>query len=317
MYIFSRSLVRVLGVLAIVVASSAQADQQILKSVVRIQAMSLTSRSTQRGTGIAVEGGVLTAAHVVDGCVPDSINVLCDDGDASIVFDGEVVYKDTLMDLALIRVKNDFNKVVNLPPVKFDVSFPVQPGTEVYAIGNSLGYTRTISKGIVSASGTKSNEKFLYTDALVRKGNSGGPLVDHKGEVIGLVLGCIDIAPAGQTPVKDTSPEFTYSVAAADIVEFLASKGQVGEGYLGVSGKTVSTGMGQANCDQGLEITHKTRECGLYTGDIIFSVGDTQITSNRDLIRVIRRLEPGSTIRADILRLGQFKTVELSITTKP
>jgi serine protease Do len=317
MYILCRNLVRVLGLFAIVVASSVHAEQQILKSVVRIQATSITRQGTSRGTGIAVEGGVLTAAHVVEDCIPDSINIICGDGDDSIVFDGEIVFKDKLMDLALIRVKNDFNKTINLPPVKFDVSFPVQPGTEVYAIGNSLGFTRTISKGIVSASGTKSNEKFLYTDALTRKGNSGGPLVDHKGDVIGLVLGSIDTAPAGQTPVKDTSPEFTYTVPAADIVDFLSSKGQIGEGYLGVNGKSVSTGMGQANCDQGLEITHKTRECGLYTGDIIFSVGDTQITSNRDLMRVIRRLQPGSTIRADILRLGQFKTVELSITSKP
>jgi serine protease Do len=219
------------------------------------------------------------------------------------------------MDLAFLKVKNDFNKTVALPPVKFDTAFPVQPGTEVYAIGNSLGFTRTISKGIVSASGTKSNEKFLYTDALTRKGNSGGPLVDHKGDVIGLVLGSIDAAPAGQTPVKDTAPEFTYTVAAADIVDFLASKGQIGNGYLGVNGKTVNTGLLQAGCDQGLQITQTTRDCGLYTGDIVFMVADTHIVSNRDLMRVIRRLQPGSTIKADIIRAGEFRTVTLSITS--
>ena len=317
MYIPSRSLGRVVGLFAIILSSFAQAGQQILESVVRVQSITAQPRGTQRGTGIAVEGGVITAAHVIEDCIEDSISVICDDGDDSVSFEAELVYKDTLLDLAFLRVKNDFGKTINLPPVKFDTKFPVQPGTEVYAIGNSLGFTRTISKGIVSASGTKSNERFLYTDALTRKGNSGGPLVDHKGEVIGMVLGSVDTAPVGQTPVNDPAPEFTYTVAAADIVEFLASKGQTGKGYLGVTGKSVSTGYGQINCDQGLEITRTTRDCGLYTGDIVFMVADTHITTNRDLIRVIRRLQPGSKVRADILRAGQFKMVELSITTKP
>jgi len=318
MHIRRNCFVSLLGVLFVTsLAPVAEAETQILKSVVRIQATTLSSRGTQRGTGIVVEGGVLTAAHVLEGCLWDSINIICGDGDDSVVFDGELVYKDTLMDLAFLKVKNDFNKTINLPPVKFDTSFPVQPGTEVYAIGNSLGFTRTISKGIVSASGTRSNEKFLYTDALTRKGNSGGPLVDHKGDVIGLVLGSIDTAPAGQTPVKDTAPEFTYTVAAADIVDFLASKGQIGNGYLGVNGKTVDTGLNQAGCDQGLQITHTTRDCGLYTGDVVFMVADTHIVGNRDLMRVIRRLQPGSTIKADIIRAGQFKTVNLSIARTP
>jgi S1-C subfamily serine protease len=318
MHIRRSCLVSLLGVLLVTcLAPSAKAEQQILRSVVRIQAASVGLRSIQRGTGIVVEGGVITAAHVVENSAPGSINILCGDGDDSVVFDGELVYKDTLMDLALLKVKNDFNKTINLPPAKFDTSFPVQPGTEVYAIGNSLGFTRTISKGIVSASGMRSNEKFLYTDALTRKGNSGGPLIDHKGEVIGMVLGSIDTAPAGQTLVKDTAPEFTYTVTAADIVDFMASKGQIWKGYLGVNGKTVNTGLNQAGCDQGLQITQTTRDCGLYTGDIVFTVADTHIVTNRDLMRLIRQLQPGTTVRADILRNGQYKIVDLSITTTP
>jgi S1-C subfamily serine protease len=318
MRILNHCIVSLLGVLFVAcLTASAKAEQQILRSVVRIQAASVGLRSIQRGSGIVVEGGVITAAHVVENSAPGSINILCGDGDDSVVFDGELVYKDTLMDLALLKVKNDFNKTINLPPAKFDTSFPVQPGTEVYAIGNSLGFTRTISKGIVSASGMRSNEKFLYTDALTRKGNSGGPLIDHKGEVIGMVLGSIDTAPAGQALAKDTSPEFTYTVTAADIVDFMASKGQIWKGYLGVNGKTVNTGLNQAGCDQGLQITQTTRDCGLYTGDIVFTVADTHIVTNRDLMRLIRQLQPGTTVRADILRNGQYKIVDLSITTIP
>lgn len=318
MHIRNCSLVLFVGFLFVAgFEPDSRAENQILKSVVRIQATAISLRGTQRGTGIVVDGGVLTAAHVLEGCLSDSINILCGDGDDTVVFDGELVYKDTLMDLAFLKVKNDFNKTVMLPPVKFDTAFPVQPGTEVYAIGNSLGFTRTISKGIVSASGTRSNEKFLYTDALTRKGNSGGPLVDHKGDVIGIVLGTIDTSQVGEAQIKDKAPEFTYTVAAADIVDFLASKGQMANGYLGVNGKTVNTGLNQAGCDQGLQITHTTRDCGLYTGDIVFMVADTHIVSNRDLMKVIRQLQPGSTIKADIIRAGLFKTVDLSITRKP
>jgi serine protease Do len=307
----------VLGVLAIIVASSAQADQQILKSVVRIQATTIQPRGVQRGTGIVVEGGVITAAHVLEGCVEDSVNIICGDGDDSVAFDGKVMYKDTLLDLAFLKVKDDFEKPVSLPPAKFDTSFPVQPGTEVYAIGNPLGFTRTISKGIVSASGTRSGEKFLYTDALTRKGSSGGPLVDHKGEVIGVVLGLIDTSPTGQGQIRDSAPEFTYVVTAADVVEFLASKGQGGVGFLGVVGKPVSTGLGQTGCDQGFQITSTMRQCGLYTGDIVFMIEDTHITSQRDLVRVIRRMQPGSIAKADIIRAGQFRKVDLSVTKSP
>lgn len=317
MYIFSRSLVRVVGLLAVIVASSVQAEQQILKSVVRIQATTIQPRGVQRGTGIVVEGGVITAAHILEGCIEDSVNIICGDGDDSVAFDGKVIYKDTLLDLAFLKVKDDFEKPVMLPPVKFDTSFPVQPGTEVYAIGNSLGFTRTISKGIVSASGTRSGEKFLYTDALTRKGNSGGPLVDHKGEVIGVVLGLIDTSPAGQPQIKDSAPEFTYTVAAADIVEFLSSKGQGGNGFLGVIGKPVFTGMGQMGCDQGFQITSTMRQCGLYTGDIVFMIEDTHITCQRDLVRVIRRMQPGAIAKADILRGGQFRKIDLSVTKSP
>jgi len=313
MCIYSRGLVSVLGIFAVVLSSSVQAEQQILKSVVRIQATTIQPRGVQRGTGIVVEGGVITAAHVVDGCIEDSVNIICGDGDASVSFDGKVIYKDTLLDLAFLEVKDDFGKPVMLPPAKFNTAFPVQPGTEVYAIGNPLGFTRTISKGIVSASGTRSGEKFLYTDALTRKGSSGGPLVDHKGEVIGVVLGLIDTSPSGQAQIKDSAPEFTYAVTSADVVEFLASKGQGGNGFLGVIGKPVFTGMGQLGCDQGFQITSTVRQCGLYTGDIVFMVGDTHITSQRDLVRVIRRMQPGSIAKADIIRNGQFKTVEVSI----
>ena len=314
MYISSRGLVRVVGLFAIVLSSVSQvrSENQILPSVVRIQVV--TAAGTIRGTGFAVEGGVITAAHVVD--KSNTVKILCEDGDDTVVFDGDVVRKDTLKDLAFIRVKNDFEKIVELPPVKFDASFPVKPATPVYAIGNSLGFTRSISQGIVSASGKKSGERFLFSDVLTRKGNSGGPLVNQKGEVIAMTLGSIDFSLAGESRAKDPAPEFTYCIPAEDILKFLGEQSSP-NGYLGVVGTPVTTGYNQPGCDQGLQIIRTVRPCGLQAGDIVFMLSDTPITSQRDMIRVIRSLQPGTTAKADIIRNGQFHTVDVSVTKSP
>lgn len=313
MYILSRSLVRMLGLFAILVFAGSQvkAENQILPSVVRIQVIS--AEKTSRGTGIVVEGGVVTAAHVVD--KSDMASIICDDGDDSVVFDGDVVYKDTLLDLAFIKVKNDFDKPIHLPPAVLNTQFPPAPGTPVYAIGNSLGFSRTLSAGIVSAAGTEKGERFLYTDALIRKGNSGGPLVNHKGEVIAMVLGTIALIE----PVKDTSPEFAYCIPAADVVKFLDDmKFKVkNDGYIGVVGKPVSTGITHPGCDRGLQITRTVRPCGLFTGDIILTAADVAISSQRDLVRVIRALQPGATVEVHILRNREYKVVKVTIVKTP
>ena len=316
MYILSRGLVRMFLILSVVLSSFAAAEEkQILPSVVRIQV--ITPNGTMRGTGFAVEGGIVTAAHVVE--KSNEVDILCGDGDDTVAFSGDVVRKDTLLDLAFIRVKNDFDKVIDLPPVKFDTSFPVNPGIPVYAIGNSLGFTRSISAGIVSASGKKSGERFLYSDVLTRKGNSGGPLVNSKGEVIAITLGTIDFNVIGEAKIKDANPEFTYCVPAADIVEFLESHktNRKNNAFVGVLGKSVTTGLDHPGLEQALQITRTVRSCGLQAGDIVYLLADQPITSQRDIVRVIRTLQPGTLVKADILRNGKFESVNVSVAETP
>ena len=311
MYILNHRLFQVLGLLSVFIASPARPENQILPSVVRIQVIS--PERSSRGTGIAVNGGVITAAHVVD--KSDLASIICDDGDDSVVFDGDVVYRDTLLDLAFIKVKNDFDKIIHLPPAVFNTQFPPAPGTPVYAIGNSLGFSRTLSAGIVSTAGTERGERFLYTDALVRKGNSGGPLVNHKGEVIAMVLGLVSLVETS----KDSSPEFAYCIPAADVVKFLEDMklNIKNDGYLGVVGKPVSTGITHPGCDRGLQITRTVRSCGLITGDIVLTLADVAISSQRDMVRVIRSLQPGTMAEAHILRNREYKVVQVSVTKSP
>jgi serine protease Do len=289
------------------------ADNQILQSVVRISAVSYSRQQTARGTGIAVEGGVVTAAHVVQNS--DSISVFTGDGDDGLAYDGEVVYSDSIVDLAFIRVLDPNKNTLTLPPAKLNADFPIQAGTEVFAIGNSLGFTRTVSKGIVSASGFHKGERYLLTDALTRKGNSGGPLINHKGEVVAIVLGSLDTAPSGQLPMKDTSPEFTYTIPVADIKGFIESRGIAKKGYLGVAGKTVKIPSPTELTDEALEITKVATSCGLQTGDILVTLEDTPISTQRQLIQAVRRLSPGTTANAYIIRNGIFKIQPVSITS--
>ena len=316
MYIFNCSFFSVLGIFAVVLSSSLKAEErQILPSVVRVQV--ITPNGTLRGTGFAVEGGVITAAHIVE--KSNEVDILCEDGDDTIAFSGEVIRRDALLDMALIRVKNDFDKVINLPPVKFDTSFPVKPGTPVYAIGNSFGFTRSTSAGIVSASGKKSGERFLYSDVLTRKGNSGGPLVNSKGEVIAITLGTIDFNVIGEAKIKDSNPEFTYCAPAADIVEFLEAHktNRKNNAFVGVLGKSVTTGLDHPGCEQALQITRTVRPCGLQPGDVVYLLADQLITSQRDIVRVIRSLQPGTLVKADILRNGKFESVNVSVAEAP
>lgn len=291
------------------------AEEQILESVVRIYAVSPEKRIATRGTGIVIQGGVLTAAHVVEGY--SDIEIHTGDGDNSITYDGEVIFKDTLKDLCFLRVKGIGDRPVALKPVQFNTDFPVSPGSPIYAIGNSLGFTRTVSAGIVSASGTRRGEKFLFVDALTRKGNSGGPVVNRNGEVIGLVLGTLDTAVVGQARIKDPAPEFTQAVPSADIVEFLQSKGNLGLGYLGAGGRTVKTGFNSEVASEGLEITKITRDSGLRVGDVLTALGDDSIVSQRDLFRSVRKLQPGAMAKGFVLRNGSFVVLDLRIGSKP
>ena len=305
-----------LGVLLVTqgLVSPLLAGNQILQSVVRINAYFVDKQQSLRGTGVVIEEGVITAAHVIEGA--DQINIHTGDGDDTVVYEAEVLFADKVADIALLKVKNELDAEIKLTPAVLNLEFPVQPGTEVYAIGNPLGFTRTISKGIVSASGTKRGERYLLTDALTRKGNSGGPLVNGKGEVIALVLGNMDTAPVGQLPVKDNAPEFTYTIPAADIREFIDSRAVAQKGYLGVVGKTVKMSHGMALTDEALEVTKVVTSCGLMVGDIIVSLEDTQIATQRDLIRAVRRLSPGTKVTAYLIRNGHFKRETVEITSR-
>ena len=134
------------------------------------------------------KGLIITNNHVVDGAV--TLKVRFDDGRS---FDGEVLGRDPLTDVALVRVKGKFE---SLPSVKLGDSNAMKVGDWVVAIGNPFGLAQSVSAGIISALdrqiGASRYDQFLQADAAINPGNSGGPLFNLKGEVIGMLSAISD-----------------------------------------------------------------------------------------------------------------------------
>ena len=315
MCIYSRGLVSVLGVFAVVLSSSLKASPALFDSVVRIVATNPEKQSSKRGAGVAIENGyILSALHVVDGC--QDIEVIMGDGDNSVAYDGELVAKDELIDVCLIKIRGDSGMLVKLPAVKFCDQFPIQAGTRVYAIGNPMGFTRTVTEGIVSASGKNKGNNYILTDALIKEGNSGGPLVDQQGQLLGVVTSTMETGTQTQPIKLDPTRPMGYVVSVQDLKDFIANQGKPSNGVLGINGNTVKTGLSSSQAEEGFQVTKVLRPCGLERMDIIMMIEDTQVSTFQDVVRIVRPRVHGDTLKAYVLRSGTFKEVTLKVFDK-
>ena len=298
--VFNRMLLGLLLLASQVVLPDLLAQNQIMLSTVRVEAKDKNG-GTKTGAGFAVQGGIITAYHVVENSV--DILLLSGDGDDTTSVDATMAFFDKELDLAFLKTENNFV----FPDAVLETQYPVQPGTEVYAIGNPLGFTRTVSKGIVSASTTNKNEDTIIIDALIRHGNSGGPLVNGKGKVIGVVLGLIN---AGEK--EDLSQRFSYVLPAKDVQQFISQKGHKPNGFIGVAGKSIplDTQFGVRNS---LEVTKVVKPCGLMVGDVITLLNNVEVESQKDLVAQVRKLSPGSTAKAFIRRENQYVEIDVHI----
>lgn len=281
----------------------------LLDSTVRIRVVDPVTGSICTGTGVSVGGGkILSAAHIV-GKVKE-VEILLGNGDSSESFDGKVEVTDPFLDLCLIQVVDAFEKPFSLPAIKLAADFPVPAGTRGYAIGNPLGFTLTVSEGIVSACGVFNGEKFIFTDALIQSGNSGGPFVNQKGELLGIVLSTAH--PLGTVP--EPGRAYGRLIPSIDIQDFLDHPRAIYAGYLGVSGKTVSTGLGALNVSEGLQIERVLRpESNLRVGDILTWVDESPISTPRNLINAVRVKAPGSKLKAFVIRQGVFTEITILV----
>jgi len=269
------------------------------------------SRSLGSGFIITHDGYILTNAHVVEGA--DEINVKFTDKRE---FKAKVIGADKRTDIALIKIDGGNN----LPVVKFGDPTKLKVGEWVVAIGAPFGFENTVTAGIVSAKGRSLPQEnlvpFIQTDVAIKPGNSGGPLFNMRGEVVG-INSQIYSRTGGFMGLSFAIP----IDVALDIQKQLKEKGRVARGRIGVVITEVtrdlatSFGLDRARgaLVNSVEKGSPADKGGIETGDIIVAFDGKQVESSSDLPRLVGSTRPGSQASVDVWRKGAKRTVNVMV----
>jgi S1-C subfamily serine protease len=272
------------------------------------------SESSATGSGFIVdeEGTVVTAAHVVDEA--SSVKVILQDGT---VRSAEVLGVDDATDIAVIRFDPEG---AELQTLELGDSSSLKVGASVAAIGAPFEYAWSFSTGIVSgldrtiqAPNGFTVSHAIQTDTAVNPGNSGGPLLDAEGDVIGVVD---QIATDGSADQSSGVGFAVPSNLVASELEQLEAGETVEHAYLGVSTGTAS---GETAGAQVAEVVQGSpaAEAGLQHGDIITALGEEAIASTEDLVAAIATREPGESVILEVERGSQKTSLKVTLGTQP
>jgi S1-C subfamily serine protease len=281
--------------------------ERVSPSVVRLDVRHGDGRRGGSGSGVIVspDGLILTNSHVVQGAKRAEVSTL--DGRN---LSGRVLGDDPDTDLALVRVDEN----ATLPAASIGDSKQLRPGEIAIAIGNPLGFEASVTAGIVSALGRSLRAKsgrviddVIQTDAALNPGNSGGPLVSSRGEVIGINTAMI----AGAQGICFAVAANTARFVLGEIVRH----GRVRRARLGIGGGTIvlprrialRLGLDQPT---GAVVTSVDKdgpadEAGLLTGDIVLAVDGVPVSGADDLVRLLDADKIGRTIPLDVLRRSE------------
>nr|WP_233712940.1 DegQ family serine endoprotease [Amaricoccus solimangrovi] len=268
-------------------------------------------RSTALGSGfiISADGYIVTNNHVIDGA--DEIRIEFLDGNS---LPAKVVGTDTRTDVALLKIDSPDP----LPFVHFGDSDKMRVGDWVMAIGNPLGQGFSVSAGIVSARNRTlqgSYDDFIQTDAAINRGNSGGPLFNTNGEVIGVNTAIL--SPNGGS----IGIGFAMSSAVVSrVVDQLKTYGETRRGWLGVRIQNVdpdaanALGLKQAKGALVTEVPEgPAQQAGMKPGDVILKFGDEAIDDTRELVRVVADTAVGTDVPVVVYRDGKEQTLKVAI----
>ncbi len=259
------------------------------------------------GSGFVVDpaGLIVTNNHVIDGA--DEITVNFADGSA---LEASVVGVDPKTDIAVLRVEPD----EPLAAVEFGDSQAVRIGDWVMAIGNPFGLGGSVSVGIVSARGRRiadgPYEDFIQTDAAINRGNSGGPLFDMYGRVIGINTAIIS-PTGGSIGIGFSIP----ALLAENVVSQLSEFGETRRGWLGIRLQTVSEDIAEGLGFEGTQgalvtgiIPDGPSDTGtIEIGDVIVGFDGREVASSRDLPRIVAETPVGKTVTVRLLRKASLE----------
>jgi len=273
---------------------------------------------TVSGSGVFIsdKGYILTNNHVV--ADTKSLTIVLSDGSQQ---SATIVGTDPYSDIAILKTDGKVPAVATLGN-----SDLLQPGETVIAIGSPLGdFKNTVTVGVVSATGRSIDtgqgyqvENLIQTDAAINQGNSGGPLVDLAGEVIG--INTLIVRSTGTGSVAEglgfAIPSNTVQAVATQILE----KGYVARPYLGISYQPITPDIAAAYrlpAQWGVYVTNVSSnspasEAGLRQGDIIVRVGDTALDETHQYLNILLTYQPGDQVTLGVMRNG--KTIDMQVT---
>jgi serine protease Do len=274
------------------------------------------SRSSGSGVIISDDGYIVTNNHVIEDAT--NLEVVMDNNQR---FYAKIIGTDPTTDLALLKIK-----AKNLPFIKYGDSDKIKLGEWVLAVGNPFDLNSTVTAGIVSARARnigilrdKNNlqvEAFIQTDAAVNPGNSGGALVNIKGELIGINT-AIATATGGYSGYSFAIPVSLVKKVMDDLLEF----GQVQRGLLGVQITDVDANIAEElnlSINQGVLITRVNQgsaaeESKMIVGDVITAINNQPIRSVSELQEWVARNRPGKEIKVRYLRNGESHEIRATL----
>ena len=281
------------------------AAERVTPSVVNVEVKSKTKRGDRHGAGsgflITPDGFIVTNSHVVSNA--SSIDVRTVDGTR---YEASVAGNDPHTDLAVLRISGS-----NLTPTLLGDSDAIRPGQLVIAVGNPLGFQATVTAGVVSALGRTMRaqsgrliDNVIQTDAALNPGNSGGPLVDWRGQVVGVNTAVILPAQGICFAIGINTAKF---VAAR-----LIRDGRITRSYIGVAGQSVPLHRRVVRfydlpAESGvlvldIESGSPAERAGLRHGDVIAAYGTKAISSVDDLHRLLTDEEVGKASEVMVIR---------------
>lgn len=276
------------------------------------------SQVSGSGVIVSTDGYIVTNNHVVEGA--KDLSVILTDGTP---LAARLVSTDVFSDLAVLKVEGQMPAVA-----VFGDSDALKPGETVIAIGSPLGeFRNTVTVGVVSALGRALDsgkgyfiEDLIQTDAAINQGNSGGPLVNLNGEVIGINTLIVRGGYGSSTVAEGLGfaiPSNTVRFVVAQIIE----KGYFARPYLGIGWQSITPAIARRyrlTVEWGAYVTQvaansPAAQAGLRRGDIILQIGDHPIDATRSFLNALFAYQPGDRVTVKIWREGQVLEVQVTL----
>jgi 2-alkenal reductase len=280
------------------------------------------SQASGSGVIISKDGYVITNNHVVEGY--QKLEVIFRDGQS---VEATLVGADPFADVAVLKIPGPVAGVA-----EFGNSDALNPGESVIAIGSPLGdYKNTVTVGVVSATGRTIStqegyqmEDLIQTDAAINHGNSGGPLVNLAGQVIG--INTLVVRGSGGSP--DQAEGLGFAIASNTVTavsDQLIAKGYVSRPYLGITWALVTPDVARANglpAQWGIYVKSvgegsPAAQAGLQVGDFITQIDSTPLDGDHPFINTLLRYSVGQEVQVTVVRGTQTLTVKVTLGERP